>query len=49
MLLLPCLPEGKARKDLLPPVVLEIPLERKASQGIETSVGMLAKDVREVW
>lgn len=49
MPLLPCLPEGEASKDLRPLVVLKIPLERRVSQGVETSTGMLAKDAFGVW
>lgn len=46
--LLPCLPDGEARKHLCPPVAFK-PLKRRASQGIETSMGMLAKDASGLW
>lgn len=49
MPLLPCLPEGQAKKDLLPPVALKMSLERGATQGTETSMGMLAKDTPGEW
>lgn len=37
-------PEGEARKNLFPSLVLKIPLERRPNQDIERSVGVVAKD-----